>query len=49
MIKALALDIDGTITYQNRQLDIRALKAVEKAKKKRDIYLLSDGEYSLLR
>lgn len=43
MIKAIALDIDGTITYQNRQLDIRALKAMEKAKKNGITICLATG------
>ncbi len=31
MFEAIALDIDGTITYQNRQLDIQAIEAIRKA------------------
>lgn len=31
MIRAIALDIDGTITHDNRQLDVAAVKAVRKA------------------
>lgn len=33
MIRALALDIDGTITYPNRQLDVSAVGAIRKAEK----------------
>lgn len=31
MIRAIALDVDGTITYQNRQLDVSAVGAIRKA------------------
>lgn len=31
MIKAIAVDIDGTITFQDRRLDTEAVKAVRKA------------------
>jgi len=31
LIKAIALDIDGTITFEDRRLDIEAVKAIRKA------------------
>ncbi|MBS3815158.1 MAG: phosphoglycolate phosphatase [Hadesarchaea archaeon] len=43
MIKALAIDIDGTLTFQNRQLDLEAIKAIRRAEKENLPVILATG------
>lgn len=43
MIHAIALDIDGTITFDNRQLDIISVKAIRKAEKSNVRICLATG------
>ncbi len=43
MIKGIALDIDGTITHENRQIDITAVKAIRKAEKSGIPIILATG------
>ncbi len=43
MIKGIALDIDGTITHENRQLDLTAVEAIRKAEKSDLPIILATG------
>ncbi len=43
MIKGIALDIDGTITYKNRQLDLPAVKSIRKAENEGIPIILATG------
>ncbi len=43
MLKGIALDIDGTITHKNRQVDLTAVKAIRKAEKSDLSVILATG------
>lgn len=43
MLKGIALDIDGTITHENRQVDLTAVKAIRKAEKSDLSVILATG------
>ncbi len=43
MIKGIALDIDGTITHENRELDLNAVEAIRKAEESDITIILATG------